>query len=282
MWNRRSALRGLATLALAIASASVAALAEPVETMTPGRLRIAVYDDFAPYSGDGSGIDVALGRELAKRLGLEPEVVEFAADEDMNDDLRNMVWKGHYLGTRPADVMLHVPVDQRLADRNEQVRIFGPYHLESLAVIRDPKRVPPVEGSAARALEVFTRERIGVETATLADDFLLQVLNGRLRDNVVHFRSVAEAVSAMEAGEVAAVMATRAEIEGAARPTDPRFELTTLRMPELKIQGWPLGMAVKAESTALAEALGKAMAEIERDGTLARIFNDHGVTLRKP
>ena len=139
-------------------------------------------------------------------------------------------------------------------------------------------RAPP----HARQLQALLERGASVETATLADDFLLQVLNGRLRDNVVHFRSVAEAVSAMEAGEVAAVMATRAEIEGAARPTDPRFELTTLRMPELKIQGWPLGMAVKAESTALAEALGKAMAEIERDGTLARIFNDHGVTLRKP
>ena len=208
--------------------------------------------------------------------------MEFAADEDMNDDLRNMVWKGHYLGTRPADVMLHVPVDQRLAARNEQVRIFGPYHLESLAVIRDPKRVPPVTGSAARALEVFTRERIGVETATLADDFLLQVLNGRLRDNVVHFKTVAAAVKAMEAGDVVAVMATRAEIEGASRDVDPRFELSAVRMPELRIQGWPLGMAVKADATALADALSKVMADIQRDGTLARIFSDHGVTLQKP
>ncbi|MCB1915828.1 MAG: transporter substrate-binding domain-containing protein [Rhodocyclaceae bacterium] len=282
MKNRRGILRSMVALALAIASASVAALAEPVETMTPGRLRIAVYDDFAPYSGGGSGIDVAIGRELATRLGLEPELVEFAADEDMNDDLRNMVWKGHYLGTRPADVMLHVPVDQRLAARNEQVRIFGPYHLESLAVIRDPKRVPPVTGSAARALEVFTRERIGVETATLADDFLLQVLNGRLRDNVVHFKTVAAAVKAMEAGDVVAVMATRAEIEGASRDVDPRFELSAVRMPELRIQGWPLGMAVKADATALADALSKVMADIQRDGTLARIFSDHGVTLQKP
>ncbi len=281
MSSKRTILRTLAA-ALAATSLSAAALAGAIETMTPGRLRVAVYDDFQPYSGGGKGIDVAIGRELAKRLGLEPEVVEFAADEDMNDDLRNMVWKGHYLGTRPADVMLHVPVDKRLADRNDQVRIFAPYHLESLAVIRDPARVPPVTGSAARALEVFTRERIGVETASLADDFLLSILNGRLRDNVVHYRTVAEAVAGMKAGEISAVMATRAEIEGASADIRERFELGPVTMPELRIQGWPLGMAVKADSTDLAEALAKAMEDIQRDGTLARIFQEHGVTLATP
>ena len=44
--------------------------------------------------------------------------------------------------------------------------------------------VAPSCGSAAVALEVFTREKVGVETASLADSFLLTVLNGRLRDNV--------------------------------------------------------------------------------------------------
>ncbi|MCB1888371.1 MAG: transporter substrate-binding domain-containing protein [Rhodocyclaceae bacterium] len=282
MWSKRTLLRSLTAVALAAASVGASALAETIQTMTPGRLRVAVYDDFQPYSGGGKGVDVAIGRELAKRLGLEPEVVEFTADEDMNDDLRNMVWKGHYLGTRPADVMLHVPVDQRLAARNEQVRIFAPYHLESLAVIRDPVRVPPVTGSAARALEVFTRERIGVETASLADDFLLSVLNGRLRDNVVHYRSVADAVAAMKAGEISAVMATRAEIEGAAADAGSRFELGPVTMPELRIQGWPLGMAVKADASDLADALARAMQEIQRDGTLARIFESHGITLSKP
>ena len=42
--------------------------------------------------------------------------------EDMNDDLRNMVWKGHYLGTQPSDVMMHVPVDEHLAKANDKVR----------------------------------------------------------------------------------------------------------------------------------------------------------------
>ncbi|TVO65895.1 substrate-binding periplasmic protein [Denitromonas ohlonensis] len=278
---RRIALGSLAAVACLAASLSHATAADALEIQQPGRLRVAVYADFPPYSAKGKGVDIAIGRELAKRMGLTADVVEVTADEDMNDDLRNMVWKGHYLGTRPGDVMLHVPVDQRLAELNDKVRIFAPYHLESLAVARDPARVPPVKGSAATALEVFTREKVGVETASLADDFLLGVLNGRLRDNVVHFKTVNDAVAALKAGSIAAVMASRAEIEGALGAPG-NIDVGPVSMPELRIKGWSLGMAVKADSTVLAEALSQAMIDIQRDGTLARIFKEHGITHQTP
>ena len=275
----------LQTLLMAVgilaATLTHAATAEGLATQQEGLLRVAVYKDFPPYADAGKGVDVALGRELARRLGLDAEIVAYAADEDMNDDLRNMVWKGHYLGTRPADVMLHVPVDERLAERNEQVKIFGPYHLESLAIARVPARVGPVTGSAARALEVFTREKVGVETESLADGFLLSVLHGRLRENVVHFTTVADAVAAMQRGDVAAVMATQAEIE-AALGQQTRFSVGPVDMPELRIKGWPLGMAIKRDNTQLGEALTAAMIEIQRDGTLDRIFAEHGITRRTP
>ena len=278
---KNKSLRAL-LLAACLAAAGIASSAADVpDTQTPGRLRVAVYADFPPYSAKGKGIDIDLGKELARRMGMEPEVIEYTADEDMSDDLRNMVWKGHYLGTRPADVMLHVPVDKHLAENNDQVRIFAPYHVESLAVARDPKRIPPVTGSAARALEAFTREKIGVETASLADDFLMSVMNGRLRENVMHFTTVAQAVQAMKQGQIGAVMAARTEVESAVG-TGTAYEISAVSMPELRIKGWALGLAVKAGNDPLAEALGKAMQEIDRDGTLAKIFTDNGVTLQKP
>jgi len=121
-------------------------------------------------------------------LGQRAEFVEFTADENMSDDLRNMVWRGHYLGTRPADVMMLVPVDAHFAAENDKVEIFAPYHLETIAVARDPARVPRIAGSAANAFECSRARKIGAEVDTHASDYLLQVLNGRLRDNVVvHF-----------------------------------------------------------------------------------------------
>lgn len=278
--DRRHFLIGTGALLAGVALPARAAAAE-LELQQAGALRIAVYADFPPWSVKGKGIDIALGKALATQLGLRAEFAEFPADEDMNDDLRNMVWRGHYLGTRPGDVMLHVPVDVNLAASNDKVSIFGPYHLETIAIARNPARVPRIAGSAANAFEVFTREKIGAEVDTHGSDFLLHVLNGRLRDNVSHFRTIALAAEALKAGEVAAVIGTRTELE-AALGTAPEMAIDSLQMPELRVSGWPLGMAVKAENTALAAALGKALGEIQRSGELARIFADHGAVHRTP
>ncbi len=280
MKNDRRHFLFAATALLAGAMLPAHAVAQ-LELQQPGALRIAVYGNFAPYSARGKGIDIALGQALAERLGLRAEFVEFTADENMSDDLRNMVWRGHYLGTRPADVMMHVPVDAHFAAENDKVEIFAPYHLETMAVARDPSRVPRIAGSAANAFEVFTREKIGAEVDTHASDYLLQVLNGRLRDNVVHFPNVADAVAALSRKEIAAVMSTRAQLEAALKDV-PGYEIDSVTLPEMRVTGWPLGMAVKAENHELAAALSGALAELQRSGDLARIFAAHGVTHRTP
>jgi len=278
--DRRSFVLALAALCASAALPALAVAGE-IEVQQAGTLRIAVYAEFAPYSARGKGVDIAIGQALAERLGLRAEIVEFPADEDMNDDLRNMVWRGHYLGTRPADVMLHVPVDTNFAAKNDKVRIFAPYHLETMAIAHNPARVPSVAGSAANAFEVFTREKIGAEVDTHASDFLLNVLNGRLRNNVVHFRTVAEAVAAMGRGEISAVMAPRSQLEASLKG-QTSFQLSALNMPEMRVSGWPLGMAVKAGHDQLATALSDAMADLQRSGQLERIFADNGVTHRVP
>jgi polar amino acid transport system substrate-binding protein len=245
-----------------------------------GSLRVAVYNNFPPYSHQGKGIDVELAEALGKQLGLAVQVAGYNPDEDMDDDLRNMVWKGHYLGTPPSDVMMHVPVDSYLQGKNDKVKIFGPYHMESIAVAR-VQRINPIRGSAANALEVFTREKIGVEGRTLADGFLLGALNGRLRENVVHFASVAAAIDKLKAGELAAVMGSRSEIE-AALGKDTRFVIEAVQMPELKFNHWPLGMAVKADDSTLADALAGALKELQKNGTIAAIFARNGITHLPP
>ena len=67
-----------------------------------GVLKVAVYKDNAPYSDgpnmDMQGVDISLAKALAAKLNLRLALLPFDAGENMNDDLRNMVWKGHYLG----------------------------------------------------------------------------------------------------------------------------------------------------------------------------------------
>ena len=120
----RAALLALCILFLVPRTVSAEDALETVQTK--GVLRVAVYRSFAPFSEDGQGIDVDLAKALAGKLGVKPDVAAFEAGEEMADDLRNMVWKGHYLAGAPGDVMLHVPMDAKLAQNNPQVRLIAP------------------------------------------------------------------------------------------------------------------------------------------------------------
>lgn len=278
--DRRAFILAIGALCASPLLPAHAAAAE-LEVQQAGTLRVAVYADFAPYSARGKGVDVALAQALAEKLGLRAEIVEFPADENMSDDLRNMVWKGHYLGTRPADVMMHVPVDNYFAQQNDKVAIFAPYHLETMAIARNPERVPALSGMPADAFAVFTQEKIGAELDTHASDFLLHVANGRIRDNVVHFRNVAEAVAALSRGEVAAVMAPQGQLE-AATAGQTGFAVDPLKLPGMRATSWPVGMAVKSGKDQLQAALSNALQDLQRSGALGEIFSKHGLTHRLP
>ena len=109
------------------------------DIVASGVLKVAVYENFPPYSfqqdGQARGVDVDLANALAEALGLKAELIWVIPGEKLDDDLRNYIWKGHYL--RPkllADVMLRVPYDRDYTARrndvgelvNEQVVIFAP------------------------------------------------------------------------------------------------------------------------------------------------------------
>src|SRR5215204_3692717 len=129
---RRRCLRWIgaagATGAAAVCGVPLVAAATPLSRVRErGALAVGLYNDMPPFHAAGSGVDVELARALADALGVRLTLLPFNADDNMNDDLRNMVWRGHYLGYGPADVLLHVPVDRPLIDANPQVSIFAPY-----------------------------------------------------------------------------------------------------------------------------------------------------------
>ncbi|WP_338760332.1 transporter substrate-binding domain-containing protein [Massilia sp. METH4] len=241
-----------------------------------GSLKVAVYEGFAPFSDHGKGIDVALARALATRLGLKLNLLPFPAGENLNDDLRNMVWKGHYLGYGPADVMLHVPVDRALMAANDKVEIFAPYHVETVRLVRDAQAMPDFDGIASLA-----GRRIGVEQISIAAMVLLGEGGGRLRDGVRIFPTAAQALEELKAGGLDAVLANRSEIEAAVRG-DPRYPLEPLAFERLPRNGWAIGMAVRKDDTELARRLQAALNELVASGELRDIFAAHGVTVARP
>lgn len=274
-------LKNLVGLACAGACAwSVQAANLDGELKQAGRLLVAVYNDFPPYSDSNKGLDVDVAEALATRLGLKLDIMSSKAGEDMSDDLRNLVWKGHYLNGRTADVMMHVPVDKVLQTGNPQVKIFGAYHRENIGIARDIRKVASVPGPAG--LQIFTKEKIGVELASISDAYLTGAFGGRLRENVAHFKTVGQAVEALKKEELAAVMAPIAELEGALQGKPERIVIAPYGAQIVAVDGWNLGMAVQKDNTKLAAELDGAMSSLVADGTIAAIFKRHGISYHQP
>ena len=268
--------RALAAGALALLGAGPAAAQVLDKIRERGSLTVAVYNDMPPFHVKGRGIDADLAAALAAQLGVKLSLMPFNADENMGDDLRNMVWRGHYLGFGPADVLLHVPVDRPLMQDNPRVQIFGPYFRERLMIARKLEQVPAME-----SLKDFGAGRIAVPGQSLAGWLLIGADNGAYRDQLVtKLADGTEAAAMLLRGEVAGAAGTASELESVLSP-DKRFAIEPLPVPRMR-EGWVIGCAVKKDSTDLAQALQAAINELSRSGKLAAIFAAANVTWRQP
>lgn len=242
------------------------------------KLHVAVYHDYAPFADDGKGIDIDVANALAAKMGLTAEIRAYPDADSVDGDLRNIIWRGHPLWReRLADVMMHVPVDDRLQAKNEQVTILAPYFRERLVVARNRNRIPQLP-----TLQIFSQEKIGVQVETMEDQYLMHSFGGLLRENVVHFGSMLAAAIALRKNEVPAVMGRQTIIEAGLDGDAAKFAIAVVATPGMVVSGWDLGVAVKADNPALAAAIDKAMAELRKDGTIERIFTQRGLTYRAP
>lgn len=241
-----------------------------------GTLRVAFYKDFAPFSDDGKGCDVDIATALAGRMGLKMSPMFFDADENMDDDLRNMVWKGHYMGYGPADMMMHVPVNREYMARQDKVEFIAPYHRERYAVAYDRRRVDKLE-----SMHPFETLPFGVVVDTLPDSLMLSADGGRYRGQLRHFKSLAEAVGALQAGEVAGVMALQGELEGALGG-DENMAVAQAPLAMLNARQWPVGIAIRKGEPQLGRAIMTAMNGMMADGDIKRILAQHKVQWRAP
>ncbi|ORU93273.1 MAG: hypothetical protein A6F70_05230 [Cycloclasticus sp. symbiont of Bathymodiolus heckerae] len=250
------------------------------EVQEKGYLRIAVYKGYAPFSfrekGKLIGIEVELGKLLAAKLGVDPLIWAISADETMSDDLRNSVWKGHYIGGGTADVMLHVPVNKNFAEENDKVVISNAYFKEEIVAVRHNSR------ASIPLLNLFSSENIGVELDTLADFYLVGANSGRFRENVKHYTTIEDAVKALSNGDVRSVVGPRSQLEAALKSTTAEYLFTKVSMPLSYQSQWNVGMAVKRGRDELVEKLTVAFEELKKTGELSALFEKYGITYIAP
>ncbi len=279
------------TLCCVLAQADVVKVRAFDDIVESGVLKVAMYENFPPYSyqqdGQPRGVDVELARKLAEGLDLKLEVLWVAPDETLDDDLRNFIWKGHYL--RPgvlADVMLRVPYDREFAYKrnelgeviNELVVMFAPYQRERWQTAYDDRRIDEVPSVA-----VFQYHPIGVEVDSVPSFYLSSVFEGRLAKHTHHYPSIREAFTALQQGEVDATMAMRAEIEWLLEQADDKhLKLAENAYPNMGKQVWDLGMAVHESNRQLAYALEEVLEPLILEGELEKLYASYGLSYELP
>lgn len=260
------------------------ALAAPLETvMKTGTLSFAVYRDFEPWAWRGkdgqlTGIDVEVAELLAASLSLKADVQEHLPADDVDGDLRDSVWRGTLLGRPPADVMMHVPVDRELAQRNDRAVICAPYCRESFTMACNRERVDSCEVPPGD----FKGRPLAAEIDTVPDFYLSSTFGGVLRADVRHFPTGVGAVAAAAGEGADVVVATRAQIEHGMAGAREKLIQRKAGLPGMFSPGWNVGIAVKDNSRDLGERLETVMAQLIADGKIPAIFERYGVVYRPP
>jgi ABC-type amino acid transport substrate-binding protein len=250
------------------------------EVQEKGYLRVAVYKNYAPFSfrekGRLTGIEVDLGKLLAAKLGVDPLIWAIGADENMEDDLRNTVWKGHYLGGGTADIMLHVPVNKQFAKENDRVIISNAYFKEETVAVRHNSK------ASIPLTKLFADSPIGVELDTLPDFYLVGAMGGRFRENVRHYATVELAMQALQEGEVKTVVAPRSQIESALGKSADEYLFSAVSMPASYQSSWVVGMAVKQGRESLVAEITTALDEIKQSGELKALYQKYNISYVEP
>lgn len=261
------------------------------DMLDSGVLKVAVYENFPPYSflqgGEARGVDVDLAQSLAAAQGLKLELLWVTPGEKIDDDLRNVIWKGHYM--RPgvlADLMLRVPYDREFSNRrndvgelaNEQVVMFGPYQRERWQVVHDSRRLPQLD-----TIGLFQYHKVGVEVDSVPSFYLTSVLGGRLSGMTEHYANTQAAFDAMRGAKVDAVMALRGELDWLQHQAgDPHLRNADNTYPNLGQPAWDIGMAVHESNRQLAHAVDQQLDEMIRGGEMEKLYARYGLRYELP
>lgn len=244
-----------------------------------GFVTFAVYEDFAPWSwregGAPRGVDVEIGRIIAEDLGVEPRFTFVAADETLEADLRNWIWRGPVVGGSVVNVMLHVPYDSSFACRVEQVVFTGQAYAQRIAIAYDAAAYPEDPPLPA----YFRFDTVAVENDSIADFYLSSLAGGQLLANIRRYPSTLAAMEALAAGEVKAAMGPLGELEHGLRDG---LAVHQPPLPGFSVGEWTLGLGVHFAYRGLAYAVDDAVRYALEDGRIAAIFESHGLTHLPP
>ena len=249
-----------------------------------GFLTFAVYEDFAPYSWmEGSkptGIDIEIAEVIAKEMEVEAKFNFFAADENVDADFRNQVWRGGLINGEVSNVMMHAPYNKDLQCRNEFVVLGGQYYNETLATAYWKDAFP----DGAPTTPFYRFHKVGVENDTVSDFYLVNFNRGMLRQNVVHYPDHKAAFDGLIKREVDAVMGVKGKLEYLDQASDPKDKVAVDSPPliNFSLNEWTIGIAVNFRYREIFYTVDGIIEDMVKDGRMQKLFEKYKVSYAKP
>ncbi|PUE66019.1 substrate-binding periplasmic protein [Arcobacter caeni] len=255
-----------------------------------GEVIIAIYEDFPPYSfiedGVPKGIDIELGKMIAKSLDVKPVWSFTSFDENLASDLRNNIWRGNVVHKNKADVMLRIPYDYdylRITDKStgqletDMVSIKGPYQSEKWIIATNKAVIPQIN-----TLGIFAYQTIGVEIDLLPDLHISGFARGLLSKNIKHYNKFTDAINDLKSGKIDAVAGLKSQIEYLLdyKNNADKYYLTE-DIPQMKSQ-WDLATAVSSNYRDLSYHIDGLIDEAYENGEIKKIFENFGVNYLSP
>ncbi len=213
-----------------------------------GKLSIAMSGVFPPFSfvddkNEVVGFDVDIGREIARRLEVEPEIVTTA-------------WDGIIAGLVTGRYHTVIGSMGITEERQKAVAFVGPYYRSGLGLfVREGSEIAGVSALAGKTVgvtlgetsEQWAREKGGFEVRTYRGlpEMLLDLSAGR--------------IDAIIADDVPVLVAIR---EGAAPATQVQDE---------SLPRFDIGIAIRRKNPELAAAMQKALDDMMADGAYQAI-----------
>jgi len=249
-----------------------------------GFMTFAVYEDFAPYSwmsaNEAKGIDIEIAKVIAEDIGVEPRFNFFSADENVDADFRNQVWRGPLINGEVSNIMMHAPYNKDLQCRNEFVVLGGQYFNETLATAYWKQAFP----DGAPTTPFYRFHKVGVENDTVSDFYLTNFSGGMLRQNVVHYPDHKDAFDGLIKREVDAVMGVKGKLEylDQSSDKDDKVAVDTPPLVNFSLNEWTIGIAVNFRYRELYYSADGTIEDMVKDGRMQKIFEKYKVSYAKP
>lgn len=239
------------------ASSAASSEAAEVELITPGTLTILTSPDYPPFESlDGDeyvGLDVDIAKAVAEKLGYTPEFKTLQFDG---------IIPAVAAGGQGDIGISGFTVDP---DRAKEIDFTATYYIDdqAVAVMNDS------EITEANADEMLNAEGtiIAVQSGTTGEAYVQENFPNA---TVQPYGNSTDAFAAMQSGQANAVCTNLAVVESMIQTAyqDAHIVKTVATGEEYAI-------VVSQDNPALTEAINKALAELQADGTIERLVQQY-------